>query len=311
MNVNSVFTNIRRNRYTILGGMLITTGAIFFMASAFTGRSKGEFLNKQLNLTIREIGHHLLLQAADSTSRVLPVIQKSEGVFLLQFENDFVFKPDTLVAITQRFLTKTNFRDYTVTVYECLKTDIVYGFQISPPNNSIEPCRGRSQPKGCYNIEIAFADFDNSTIDYTSASLIFGGFLLLATVVLMAKNLRADRSVSTREVSSAMLDNALLPRIGKFVFDVSQQKLLLDKDIIELTEKECKVLELLNRNFGQLTPREDLIQQVWVNDGVITGRSLDMFVSKLRKKLSADPELRITNVHGRGYKLEGLTPSME
>jgi hypothetical protein len=43
---------------------------------------------------------------------------------------------------------------------------------------------------------------------------------------------------------------------------------------------------LLNRNFGELTSREDLIQQVWINEGVITGRSLDMFVSKLRKKLS-------------------------
>jgi DNA-binding response OmpR family regulator len=46
------------------------------------------------------------------------------------------------------------------------------------------------------------------------------------------------------------------------------------------------------------------MQEIWINEGVITGRSLDMFVSKLRKKLSSDPELRITNVHGKGYKLE-------
>ena len=51
-------------------------------------------------------------------------------------------------------------------------------------------------------------------------------------------------------------------------------------------------------------PRETLMQEVWINEGVITTRSLDMFVSKLRKKLSPDPALRITNVHGRGYKLE-------
>jgi DNA-binding response OmpR family regulator len=50
--------------------------------------------------------------------------------------------------------------------------------------------------------------------------------------------------------------------------------------------------------------RETLMQKVWIDEGVITGRSLDMFVSKLRKKLSPDPELRITNVHGKGYKLE-------
>lgn len=48
----------------------------------------------------------------------------------------------------------------------------------------------------------------------------------------------------------------------------------------------------------------DVMQEVWINEGVITGRSLDMFVSKLRKKLGSDPDLRISNVHGKGYKLE-------
>ena len=61
---------------------------------------------------------------------------------------------------------------------------------------------------------------------------------------------------------------------------------------------------LAPQRFGELIPREKLLQEVWINEGVITGRSLDMFVSKLRKKLSSDPELRITNVHGKGYKLE-------
>ena len=80
----------------------------------------------------------------------------------------------------------------------------------------------------------------------------------------------------------------------------------MGNETIVLTEKECKILELLNQNFGQLTSREDLIQEIWANEGVITGRSLDMFISKLRKKLSADPELRITNIHGKGYKLEAV-----
>ena len=95
-----------------------------------------------------------------------------------------------------------------------------------------------------------------------------------------------------------------LSALGKFLFDVKDQRLLLGSEVISLTDKECKILELLNKNFGELIPRETLMQEVWINDGVFTGRSLDMFVSKLRKKLSSDPELRITNVHGKGYKLE-------
>jgi DNA-binding response OmpR family regulator len=78
----------------------------------------------------------------------------------------------------------------------------------------------------------------------------------------------------------------------------------LESEVISLTDKECKVLELLHKNFGELIPREKLMQEVWINEGVITGRSLDMFISKLRKKLSADPDLRITNIHGKGYRLE-------
>ena len=70
------------------------------------------------------------------------------------------------------------------------------------------------------------------------------------------------------------------------------------------TAARTKVLDLLHKKFGELIPRETLMDEVWIKEGVITGRSLDMFVSKLRKKLSPDPELRITNVHGKGYKLE-------
>jgi DNA-binding response OmpR family regulator len=97
---------------------------------------------------------------------------------------------------------------------------------------------------------------------------------------------------------------AELTPLGKFLFDVKAQRLLFENEVISLTEKECKILELLSQNFGELILRETLMDKVWISEGVITGRSLDMFVSKLRKKISADAELKITNVHGKGYKLE-------
>ena len=84
----------------------------------------------------------------------------------------------------------------------------------------------------------------------------------------------------------------------------------MGEETILLTDKECKVLALLNRNIGRLRLREELIQEVWTDEGVITGRSLDMFISKLREKLSADPDLRITNIHGKGYRLEIVNDSI-
>src|SRR5688500_14893725 len=139
MNVNSALKAVLRNHFTVLSGILITIATIF-IASSFTKPSKSELFVKRVNLTIREIVHHLLFQSVDFTSRVMPVTEISEGVFVLEFENKFFFHPDTLVALTQRFLAKTGLSDYTVTVHECFKPGIIYGFQISPPNNNIKAC---------------------------------------------------------------------------------------------------------------------------------------------------------------------------
>jgi hypothetical protein len=308
MRLNSSFNRVIRSRPVILYGMLAAVIAIFFIGTSFTKRSKDELFAKRVNLTIREIGHHLLLHAGDSTSRVLPVKEVSAGVFLLRFENELVFKPDTLVTVTQRILSKSGLPpDYTVTVHECSKLAIVYGFQISPKNNNVQACRGRIQPRGCYTIQIAFADLNISSFNYSTVSLMFSAFVLLIGVVLIIQGVRNDSSAiaENRPKTPTGKDSTEnLSPVGKFMFDMPGRRLLSGEQVIDLTDKEVKVLELLNANFGQLLTREELIEKIWTNEGVITGRSLDMFVSKLRKKLSGDPALRITNVHGKGYKLE-------
>ncbi len=244
-------------------------------------------------------------EPGDSTSVVRPVIEKSNGVFLLEFENEFVFQPDTLVEIVQRFLVKTGLSRYTVTVHECYRPIIIYGFEINPPDNSIKPCRGRSQPKACYNIEIAFADFPDPTVLNSQIAMMISGILSVLAVVLISRNLGSKKSKPLVE-QNASIQNEINPvlTIGRFVFDTTHQSLRMGEETISLTDKECRILALLNRNIGRLTLREELIQEVWTDEGVITGRSLDMFISKLRKKLSADPDLRITNIHGKGYRLE-------
>ena len=130
--------------------------------------------------------------------------------------------------------------------------------------------------------------------------------VLLGVTLLIRRFGKILKPVPGQNQNHAIIKESVseLAALGKFLFNVKSQRLLLGSEVISLTDKECKVLELLHKNFGELIPRETLMQEVWINEGVITGRSLDMFVSKLRKKLSRDPELRITNVHGKGYKLE-------
>jgi hypothetical protein len=337
---------------------------------------------KQVNLIIREIGHRLLLQAGDSTSRVMPVTETSEGRFLLQFENQFDFSHDSLMVMSQALLPKTQFPSgYTVTVHDCDRIDIIYGFQFNNTSADLLPCRGRSEPFGCYIIEFDFPDFyadveedkaevdqqqveevkpikvvreevrlkpeqpktiivdhkipemtkelkaakvnpqeidsnlngpkaKTATFDYPLVGLAYGGVLVLLGVALLLGRLgKISTPFAMQNPDHAVIKETTseLPELGKFLFDVRNQSLFLGGEIVSLTDKECKILELLNESFGDLILRETLMQKVWIDEGVITGRSLDMFVSKLRKKLSGDSELRITNVHGKGYKLETVS----
>jgi Transcriptional regulatory protein, C terminal len=343
MSVNSALKGFLNNRLVVRSGIAIAMLAFFFIASSFSKRSDRDLRAKQTNLIIRQIGHQLLLQSGDPTSRILPVTEIKEGTFLLTFENELVFNHDSLMVLTRGLLPKAQFPfGYTVTVHECMNASIVFGFQINNTTPDILACKGRSQPAGCYTIEIAFpdlyenaeqkkADTDQRTKELKSVKvdpqetdpklegfktkifdnpliiLVCSGMLMWLGVTLLIVRFRKNLTpVPAQNQDHSILREFIpeLPALGKFLFDVKDQRLLLGGEVISLTDKECKILELLNKNFGELIPRETLMQKIWINEGVITGRSLDMFVSKLRKKLSSDPELRITNVHGKGYKLE-------
>lgn len=357
MRVNAVFTGFFTNPLVMRVSIAMVMLIVFFITPSFREHSDRELRAKEVNLIIRQIGHQLLLQAGDSTSRVLPVTEIKEGTFLLRFENEFVFNHDSLVVMSQDLLPKTRFPSgYTVTVHDCMKSDIVYGFQLNNTSPDLLACSGRSQPQGCYTIEFAFADLyaavkqkktgvnqmgrsakvdpqdvnpkpeelktatfdygiDHTPEDLKSAppdvkmttsnfpltNVVFTGMLVLLCVTLLIWRF-GKKPVPVQNQNQESVP--ALPALGKFFLNVKGQHLLLGSEIISLTDKECKVLELLHKGLGELIPRETLMQEVWISEGVITGRSLDMFVSKLRKKLSGDPELRITNIHGKGYKLE-------
>ncbi|WP_210465941.1 response regulator transcription factor [Rufibacter roseolus] len=71
-----------------------------------------------------------------------------------------------------------------------------------------------------------------------------------------------------------------------------------------LTDREAELLRLFAQHPHQLLRREEILQRLWQDDGYFVGRSLDVFISRLRKYLQPDSSVKITTVHGRGYKLE-------
>lgn len=93
-------------------------------------------------------------------------------------------------------------------------------------------------------------------------------------------------------------------KIGNFRFDVDNMLLINGKAQQTLTRKEAALLKLLCVYRDKLLSRETALKTIWGNDDYFIGRSMDVFISKLRKYLKTDPRISITNVHGTGFKLE-------
>lgn len=91
--------------------------------------------------------------------------------------------------------------------------------------------------------------------------------------------------------------------IGKYTFNYQLQTLSINGEAGRITTKEADLLRLLCINANKILMRETALLQIWQNDSYFNGRSMDVFLTKLRKHLKDDPRVEILNVHGKGYKL--------
>jgi len=89
--------------------------------------------------------------------------------------------------------------------------------------------------------------------------------------------------------------------IGAYVFDYYNMQLSHDGNSRRLTSREAELLYFISKRKNQVLKKEDILREVWGNDSYFNSRSLDVFISKLRKHLSADPSVKINNVHGIGF----------
>lgn len=91
-------------------------------------------------------------------------------------------------------------------------------------------------------------------------------------------------------------------KMGKYLFKVKQLELIGPESRKQLTEKEALLLLFLHQFKGQLIPREDILSKVWQNNDFFSGRSMDVFISRLRKYLKDDPKIQIKSVRGAGLE---------
>ncbi|MCE4566367.1 winged helix-turn-helix transcriptional regulator [Maribellus sp. CM-23] len=258
------------------------------------------------------IGHEILLHSGDSTSLVLPV-ESDKQQYTLRFEAVFQFDPEQLVATINQVVVDTKIAEsYRVEVKSCPNEVVVYSFEVDNAlNSAIVPCQGRVQPKACYFIQFTILDSIPAVVQqqsppaeslaefspgqnrkfFVGSAVIIVVLILLASVFFLVKKRRGSS------------DDSKLITLGEYRFDLHKMELILGPERTELTGKESELLFLLYSKVNTTVNRNDILKEVWGDEGDYIGRTLDVFISRLRKKLEADPTLKIINIRGIGYKL--------
>ncbi|CAM1370526.1 Transcriptional regulator [Tenacibaculum sediminilitoris] len=279
---------------------LITTKIelyLFAVITLFISCTTSENFSERVKVSLRNVGHQLLLSNADTTSLVLPVQKFNELTFKLSFQNNLEIEPDGLVAFVNRSFKKSNFpTNYILEVKNCDDEEVVYSYEMRKrEEKAIIPCKGRTLPQGCYFIEVQFLKKSTSN----KSQFIFYGLLFLTLVFSVAVYQKKRKSTATK-----INNQTNVATLGIFEFYPEQHKLVKQTTEISLSKKECELLEIFISKPNEVIKREELMKKVWEDNGVVVGRSLDTYISKLRKKLKEDTSIKITNIHGVGYKLE-------
>jgi DNA-binding winged helix-turn-helix (wHTH) protein len=263
-------------------------------------------------VAMRMVGHQLMLSVGDSTSRILP-IERTDDQYLIRFESEFGFSPDSLALVVDGVIERTQVaKDYIVEVAACETDQVVYSYEVAAiADSSVLACRGRDLPRDCYYLMITIVD-PTATVstdltepdllsEYTSGDYneVFKLIFLLVLVMLI---LLSVVLVMVKKKTESNADPNMI-RIGEYRFNKRNMELLFGDERIELTSKECDLLQLLCDSTNDTVERETILKMVWGDEGDYVGRTLDVFISKLRKKLEADSNVRITNIRGIGYKL--------
>ena len=112
-----------------------------------------------------------------------------------------------------------------------------------------------------------------------------------------------------RRIHGKRVKESSVYKLGRFTFDTQKQQLNIDGTIKKLTTKESELLALLCAHANEILQRDFALKTIWIDDNYFNARSMDVYITKLRKHLKDDESLEIINIHGKGYKL--IVPNVE
>lgn len=268
---------------------------VWLLSAASVEAPKG-LSPEKVNLALRRTADRLLRQSGDHTSRIPAIEQVGTNVWQVRLEQPFRY--EELPATLQASLDLYGIRQtYDVALRRCLSAVIDLGYHQSDVRKDTVPCMGRETPTGCHYIEISFLENEPKTLWVNRGALILLALGGLASIWFFGLQKPAQTSPDAVNGSEALL-------FGNSRLDVAAQILSCGNARQALTFRETKLLRLFASSPNQVLERDFILQEVWADEGVLVGRSVDMFVSRLRKKLVIDPSVGIVAVHGLGYRLE-------
>jgi hypothetical protein len=253
-----------------------------------------------VNLALRRTAHRLLEAAGDSTSRVPAVEHPSEQLWSVRLDHAFDY--DLLPAILQESLEQQGIRNpYNLAVLGCLDGTLELGYtSIDYEKNQDVACGGRDIAAGCYILELSLLPAHTTAAAPWWPYLVIGLSVVLSGVLLL--RWRRLPGYHLPDIADDAPADMLL--LGQSRFSMTALSLQSGDTRHRLTYREAKLLQLLATHPNQVLERSFILEKVWGEEGILVGRSLDVFISRLRKLLRDDPAVHIVTVHGLGYKLE-------
>lgn len=262
---------------------------------------------EKVNLALRRTGHHLLLASGDSTSRIAAVKKKDEGTYVLQLSRAFDYNqlPASLEESFDLHGIKNN---YDVAVIDCKTNEVQLGYNFLDYSKTKEvACVGREQIMSCYNIKVTFSLPENHSKSNPIWWTLGLGLVLAGVSYGIWSRKKTILAPAIETPNEQPIEKSVRLCFGESSMDIANQLLYVGNTKQNLTYREAKLLQLFIKHQNQILERDFILKSVWEDEGITVGRSIDVFVSRLRKLLQEDSSLKIAAVHGVGYRLEVST----
>ncbi|TAE57257.1 MAG: DNA-binding response regulator, partial [Bacteroidetes bacterium] len=265
--------------YRYLAWLTLPFAGLALLLLISAGSRPPEIPAEAVNLALRRTAHLLLEADSDRRSTIPPVQQIDARSYALRLDQGFAY--DLLPEILKSSLELQGIESsYDVTVLDCEKGEIRlgYSYRLRGRNDDVA-CVGREQLRACSQIRLSFPEERPSQV-WLPAGLAAGVLLLAMWIIVSPLRKKKEAILPPNDPSP---DESEYLSIGKCKLDVTRQILHIGQEQRVLTYREAKLLHYFFSHPNQLLERGRILKAVWEDEGIVVDRSLDVFVSRLRK----------------------------